>query len=350
MENRQLITKNKKIFIKKTFINLETLSDTNKQLIVKTLYSTCKHGTEKWIIEQNAHWLKYLRDRKSNYFTNIPKPNFRNEQNLGNMAIGKIVNIGSDIKLYKKNDLILIYGSAADYQIIEQENIITKVKKNIPIENYLCFDPLEFSVGAIRESNFKIGDKVGIVGMGVLGLISLLLLKKIDINQIVVVDVNDERLKVAKKLGAHIALNSKIKKNIQNYRVTTNPIGLDVVIDFSGSTTGLNTAISLCKYNGKVIAGSMYPEANSNLKLGQEFHWNNIEIISSRICNDPQKDYPAWNRTRLHDFIINLIESKKYKFTNIIKKIYPFRDALKLYKKNITNNKILKLTFKHNVK
>jgi Zn-dependent alcohol dehydrogenase len=350
MENRQLITKNKKIFIKKYFVNLEAIPDLSNKLIVKTLYSTCKHGTEKWVIEEKAHWLKYNRDRKANYFTNNLKADFKKEKNLGNMIVGKIIKVGSNIKLYKQNDIVLMYGSASDYQIAQMEDVVAKVKKNVPVENYLCFDPMEFAVGSIRESNFKIGDRVGIVGMGALGLISLMLIKKMATNHVVAVDIDNKKLQEAKKIGANTILNSKIKKNIQNYRINVNPTGLDVVIDFSGSTSGLNTAISLCKYNGRVICGSMYPEANSELKLGREFHWNNIEIISSRICNEPQKDFPAWNRIRLHKFILSLIESKKYNFRKIIKHTYPFKNALKLYKKNMKKNEIIKLTFKHNVK
>ena len=93
MENRQLITKNKKIFIKKYFINLEAIPDPSNKLIVKTLYSTCKHGTEKWVIEKKAHWLKYNRDRKSNYFTSNLKADFKKEKNLGNMIVGKIIKV-----------------------------------------------------------------------------------------------------------------------------------------------------------------------------------------------------------------------------------------------------------------
>ena len=61
------------------------------------------------------------------------------------------------------------------------------------------------------------------------------------------------------------------KKEVEHYRTKLDNTGLDIVFDFSGSVSGLNTAISLCKYNGKVIAGSMYAEANSDLKLGKEF-------------------------------------------------------------------------------
>lgn len=349
-KNRELITRNKKIYLKKVKINFEKIINFENKMLVKTLFSTCKHGTENWIINQKAHWLKYIRDKNSNIFTEKLNVNQKKNYNLGNMAIGRIIKVGPQTKKYKKKDIVLMYGSASDYQVAECKDIITKIKKNVPIENYLCFDPLEFVVGALRESKFKIGDKIGIVGLGALGLVSLLLLKKMDINQIVCVDISNSRLKEAKKIGAHILLNSKIKKNIENYRTKTNPTGLDVVIDFSGSTSGLNTGISLCKYNGKVICGSMYDDDNSGLKLSREFHWNNIELVSSRICNEPQKDFPAWNRNRIHQLVIELIESKKYNFKSIIKKIYPFKNALNLYKGNQKNNLITKLAFKHNEK
>ena len=119
MRNYQLITKNKKILIKKYFINLEAISDFSNKLIIKTIYSTCKHGTEKWVIEKKAHWLKYNRDSKTNYFTNNLKSDFKKEKNLGNMVVGKIIKVGSNIKLYKQNDIVLMYGSASDYQIAQ---------------------------------------------------------------------------------------------------------------------------------------------------------------------------------------------------------------------------------------
>ena len=92
------------------------------------------------------------------------------------------------------------------------------------------------------------------------------------------------------------------------------------VFDFSGSVSGLNTAISLSKYNGKLIAGSMYAEANSDLKLGKEFHWNNIKIISSRAVNEPYSDYPSWNKNRVSNIALKIINSEFYQFNKIISK------------------------------
>ena len=348
MINKKLVTKNKKIYFKKTKIDIKNNKIFEDKIITKNIVSSCKHGTEQWIINQKAHWIKYRRDKISNFFSNQIYNNYKEEQNLGNMIIGKVIFIGKNIKGYKIGDKILAYSGSADYSELSSTNIICKVRKKIPLENYLCFDPLEFSIGAIRDSKYKFGDNIAVVGLGAIGLITIILLKKCTVGNITAVDIDDQRLKIAKSLGATEVINSKKKNELENYRTKINKVGMDVVIDFSGEVSGLNTAIALCKYNGKVIAGSMYKKANSELKLGKEFHWNNIKIISSRASNEPNVDYPSWSRVRLQKLAIKIIESCSYDFKKIISKKFNFKDAVKKYKIFLKNTKILKITFLHN--
>lgn len=348
MINKKLVTKNKKIFLKK-FSTDFILDDFSKdKIITKNILSSCKHGTEQWIINQKAHWIKFKRDKNSNFFLEKKYSNYRDEQSLGNVIVGKIIKTGKDIKKYKVGDKILAYSGSADYSELNIENIICKVKKNVPNENYLCFDPLIFAIGAIRDGKHKFGDNIAVVGLGAIGLVTLMLLKKTNHGNIIAVDKDNKRLSIAKQLGATHLINSKQIKNLENFRTKIDKIGMDVVIDFSGSVSGLNTAISLCKYNGKVVAGSMYSEANSKLKLGKEFHWNNIKIISSRVTNQPSIDSPSWNIDRIHKLAINIIENSDYDFKKIINKKFNFNNAVKIYKKYIKNSNILKITFKHN--
>lgn len=348
MINKKLVTKNKKIFLKKFSSDYILDNILDDAIITKNIFSSCKHGTEKWIINQKAHWIKFKRDKSSNFFLEKKYNNYRNEQSLGNMIIGKIIKVGKNIKKYKVGDKILAYSGSCDYSELNLSDIICKVKKNVPDENYLCFDPLIFSIGAIRDGKHKFGDNIGVVGLGAIGLVTLMLLKKTNCGNIIAVDTDANRLSIAKKLGATHLINSKKIKNIENFRTKLDKIGMDVVIDFSGNVSGLNTAISLCKYNGKVVAGSMYSEANSELKLGKEFHWNNIKIISSRITNQPNVDFPAWDINRIHKLAIKIIENLDYDFKKIINKKYNFDNAVKIYKKYIKNSNILKITFKHN--
>lgn len=347
MINKKLFTKNKKIFfLKENFLLKKDLSLKNK-FCTKNILSSCKHGTEKWIINQKAHWINNKRDKVSNFFTSKKHENFNSAQPLGNMIVGKIISSPKGVSRFKNGDIVLAYAGAADYSFLNFEDIICKVKKDVPYEKYLCFDPLVFAIGALRDSKFKYGDNVGIVGLGAIGLVTLSIFKKQSLGKIVAVDLDRSRLSIAKKIGADLILDVSKKKEIEHYRTKLDKVGLDVVFDFSGSVSGLNTAISLCKYNGKVVAGSMYNEANSDLKLGKEFHWNNIKIISSRAVNEPYSDYPSWNKNRIFNIALKIIDSKNYQFKKIILKKFLFKDAIKIYKKNIKNNKIIKLTFLH---
>lgn len=212
MINKKLITKNKKIFLKKfsTDFILDNVSDDT--IITKNALSSCKHGTEKWIINQKAHWIKFKRDKTSNFFLEKKYRNYRDEQSLGNMIVGKIIKVGKNVKEYKVGDKILAYSGSADYSELNLSDIICKVKKNVPDENYLCFDPLIFSIGAIRDGKHKFGDNIAVVGLGAIGLITLMLLKKTNHGNIIAVDTDIKRLRIAKKLGATYLINPQKKK------------------------------------------------------------------------------------------------------------------------------------------
>ena len=86
-----------KIFLKRKFFTKKDLSIKNK-FCTKNILSSCKHGTEKWIINQKAHWINNKRDKVSNFFTSKKHENFNSAQPLGNMIVGKII---SSQKVYQ---------------------------------------------------------------------------------------------------------------------------------------------------------------------------------------------------------------------------------------------------------
>ena len=176
MINKKLFTKNKKIFILKKNLSLKNYLLFKDKFCTKNILSSCKHGTEKWIIDQKAHWIKNKRDTVSNFFTSKRHDNFNSAQPLGNMIVGKIISSPKGVSRFKNGDIVLAYAGAADYSFLNFEDIICKVKKDVPYEKYLCFDPLVFAIGA-KNSKFKYGDNVGIVGLGAIGLVTLSILK-----------------------------------------------------------------------------------------------------------------------------------------------------------------------------
>ena len=82
----------------------------------------------------------------------------------------------------------------------------------------------------------------------------------------------------------------------------------------------------------KLLLARCIMKPNSDLKLGKEFHWNNIKIISSRAVNEPYSDYPSWNKNRIFNIALKIINSKNYQFKNNIKK-FLLKTQLKYIKK-----------------
>ena len=335
----------------KIFLLEEKISDfkdiKDEEILVQTKYSTCKHGTEDWIIKNKAHWLKFKRDKEGNYFTKKKINNFNKTSTLGNMFIGKIITKGKKVINYKLNDLVLCYGGAQDAHVINQSSIVLKIPEKSNILNYLLFDPMEFSIGAIRDASLKFGDDIGIVGLGAIGLTTVKLCKISGANRVFAIDKINTRLSLAKKMGADYIVNTNIFDPAVYCRKNSDKKGLDIVFDFSGSSEGLNQAIRCCAYGGKVVVGSMHKPANKDLKLGMEFHWNNIKLISSRASNEPNLDFPRWSRNKIHDLIRTILISKDIDFSKIIQKTYSFKNAAEIYKRNIKTKKDIKLTFKH---
>jgi len=318
----------------------------DNEVFIRSEYSACKHGTESWVLSGNAHWMNRKRDRKMRIFTDEIEGSVYPTK-LGDVCVGIVEDIGNEVKNIKNGDRVFFYAGARDTHIVH-ENLIRVMPEKMTWKEAFCFDPLEFAYGAVRDSNMKLGDKVGVFGLGAIGLLAIQLCRLQGAETIVAVDPVKARRELAEEVGADFVFNpDEIDVGLE-IRRQVSEIGLDSVIDFSGVTRSLHNCIRSTAYGGYVVAGSMYKPATEDLKLGMEFHWNNIKIVSSRACNEPNPEYPRWDRDRIHKAIWNLLVNNKILTDSIIQPVVPFNEAVDHYNKIATDpDKYIKLTFKH---
>ena len=81
--------------------------------------------------------------------------------------------------------------------------------------------------------------------------------------------------------------------------------GADVTIEASGNYHALNQSIRATRYAGNVVPLAFYSGESKGLNLGEEFHFNQINIISARACSHPQRDL-YWSESRIFDILIQL--------------------------------------------
>lgn len=203
---------------------------------------------------------------------------------MGHEAAGEVVEVGSAVTTVKPGDRVAIQpvkfcgqclfcreGKAslcANRQVLGvhpaaggayAEWLVWPARCLFPIPPSMSFEqasfgePLAVCVHALRLVDFKAYDSVALVGSGPIGLLTLAVLRTMGLRQIFVSDVSDERLALAKRLGASVTINPSHDNPRAVVDAHTSGLGADVSIEAVGLGVTAQQAIDLTKNGGTVL-------------------------------------------------------------------------------------------------
>ena len=141
-------------------------------------------------------------------------------------------------------------GAFAQYLVIPQENV-RPCETNIPSELYAIFDPFDNAVHTALSFEMT-GEDVLITGAGPIGIMAAMVCKHVGARYVVLTDINDDRLILARKMGIKYTVNTA-KENLSEIKNTLSiREGFDVGLEMSGSEIALNTMIDHMIHGGKI--------------------------------------------------------------------------------------------------
>lgn len=155
---------------------------------------------------------------------------------------------------------------------------------------------METALNVTWDSQVSAGDRVAVVGAGVLGSLVAYLLAKIPATDITLIDKNKNRSELAQKLGLKFA------------EPETSSISCDVVINTSASSAGLSQAIEMAGNQAKIIEASWYGTEEVSLPLGGAFHSRRLSLISSQVGQIPEGKRARWDYRRRMSAALSLLE------------------------------------------
>ena len=145
------------------------------------------------------------------------------------------------------------------------------VPDGVPPERAVLAGTVETAVNALWDAAPLVGDRVAVVGAGMVGLCVARLLAGIPGTDVTVVDVDPTREGVAAAMGAGFALPDDA------------PGGRDLVVHASATSDGLQLAVDLLAPEGTVVELSWYGDAPVSLRLGGSFHSRRLAIRASQV-------------------------------------------------------------------
>ncbi len=150
----------------------------------------------------------------------------------------------------------------AEYAVIDRGTAV-KVDKDLPLADAAIFGcAVMTGVGAVlNTARIRAGDTVACVGLGGVGLNGLLGAKLAGAEKIIAVDVNDDKLGLARQLGATHTVNAKDKDHVEQIKDITAG-GVDYAFEFAGSVAATETCYKSIKMGGQVIIAGLAPSTS----------------------------------------------------------------------------------------
>lgn len=235
---------------------------------VRTLVSAISGGTESLVLAGKVPPSEYARMRGPYQAGDFPFPVKYGYAAVGIVEAGPAEWLGRRVfVLHPHQDRFVVPVAA-----------LTAVSDDLPPERAALTANLETALNAVWDSGVGPGDKIAIVGAGIVGSLIAAIVSRMPAVDLTIVDVDRAKRERAETFGAHFSSSSDAIALSDDF---------DCVFHTSGHGAGLTTALALAGFEAKIIELSWYGATEVSLPLGQTFHSRRLQIIASQVGHIP---------------------------------------------------------------
>lgn len=249
----------------------------------------------------------------------------------GYAAVGRVVACGSTVSSTWLDQRVFSFQPHQSHFVATPKAVLP-VPEPIASESAVLLPNMETAVSFVMDARPAIGEKVLVLGQGVVGLLTTSLLARFPLAQLVSADRFALRRDWSKKLGAARALDPDAENFSQTLEdaLAGQYAGADLTLELSGNPHALNTAIAATGYSGRILIGSWYGQKRAPLDLGGAFHRSKIRLISSQVSEIAPQWSGRWSKARrLNTAWRHLAQTD---LAPLITNRFPFHDAPAAYR------------------
>ena len=282
------------------------------EVMVETLCSAISAGTEMLVYQG-----RFPRNLETDAAISGLRGRFEYPLAYGYACVGRVVEIGKSVNRDLVNRLVFSFQPHSSH-------FITTFDSLFPIPDSLspdsaCFLPnMETAVNLVQDGTPILGERVLVLGQGVVGLLTASLLGEFPLECLVTADRFELRREASKVEGqrSRAARHASLDPSAPDFRsqITASlgssstdsgshlsgyaPDGFDLTYELTGNPNALNDAIAVTRFSGRVIVGSWYGEKRAEIDLGGVFHRSRIKLISSQVSTIAPELSARWDKSR----------------------------------------------------
>lgn len=179
------------------------------------------------------------------------------------------------------------HGAFAEL-IAVPEHIVFELPESMGFEQAALVEAVSVAVHAVARTPISLGDSAVVVGAGMIGSLVVQALKVAGAGQVIAIDLDDDKLALARQLGASHTIRADLEDPVAMVRSLTGGRGADLSMEVVGATPTVKTAIESVRKGGSVcLVGNLSPKVELPL---QSVVTREISLYGTCGCNG---EYPA---------------------------------------------------------
>lgn len=261
---------------------------------------------------------------------------------LGYSCAGEVIAVGRDVRRLKVGDWVACggagYANHSEVNFVPQ-NLAVKVPEGLSMEA-ACFAAVgSIALQGVRQAQVELGHRVGVVGLGLLGQLTVQILKASGA-RVLCMDISEAKMDLARRQGADIAVHSdnfaSAAKNM------TEGHGLDSLIITASTSSNhpIELAGEVCRYKGKVVVvGAVgmdiprddYYRKELDIRLSMSYGPGRYDPVYEEKGIDYPYSLVRWTEGRNLQSFLELCSEGKVTPCELVTHRFAFQDALKAY-------------------
>lgn len=298
---------------------------------VRTLYSGVSAGTELAQYRGTSPYLTKSWDPDRRLFVPRGDDAVWPIRTLGYEEVGVVVEAGAEVTALAVGDRVFgTWGHRTGHVMSEADAAWRRLPDGADPRIGIFSHIGAVALNGVHDAGIRLGDLVVVFGLGVPGQI-VAQAARASGARVVGVDPVASRRQTFLDLGGARALDPDREPVSETIKAETGGRGADICIEVSGAAPALAEAIRTVAYASRVVAMGFYQGEARQLFLGDEFHHNRIELISSQISGVAPAGSHRWSKPRLWREVVMLQHEGFLTLVPLITDVVPFSDAPALF-------------------
>ena len=278
---------------------------------------------------------------------------------LGYSSSGVVLEVGTNITDISVGDRVACAGAgyANHAEIVAvPRNLVCKVPEGVDFDEASFTTLGAIAIQGIRRAQVELGNKVVVIGLGLLGQIACQILKASGAF-VIGIDPVKERADLARELGADVCLVSG-KDVVSQVLKHTGGIGADSVIIYAATASSepVIQAMQMARKKGKVVVvgavgmeleRSAFYEKELDFVISRSYGPGRYDPTYEKKGIDYPIDYVRWTENRNMQSFLDLLAQKKVNVKRLIDRVFPIEEAGEAYEALKSEERPIAVLFKY---